>query len=405
MSVPLTLLVFISVPFIAIHTLWAAKKKRIYRAKELFYLRKHYSRLHDTLSNIKIVKSLFKEDWALRRVLDAFNKRIKRSLSMILFSRKTGLFNDLFLKINAALFWVLGGYLVIKGKLTFGALSAVSMYVALIVGEMYKLSSVIQAMNAEKRSISRCASFIREVSGETNDKESTAIRDREDGLDEIVFQDLSFTYPTGKRVFGGVNFSVRRGEWTLIRGPSGEGKTTLLSLFLRLFPCDTGTIRLGGTKISEMSRNYLSRNISAVHQEPYLFDESIMDNITLGEEVTPDALSGILALTKIDKLAEGLPLGYNTRIGEAAYSLSGGQKQRIAIARALARNPRILILDEATSFLDEPSEKELLTGIKNDFPDLTVIFVTHRSSALEFADNVFILTGGNIKKETAEHKL
>jgi ABC-type multidrug transport system fused ATPase/permease subunit len=404
MSVPLALLIFVSIPFIAVHTLWASKKKRIYRARELYYLRRHYSRFHDTLANIKIVKSLFKEEWALSRILDIFGKKTKRSLEAILFFRKAGFVNDIFLKANTALFWFIGGYLVIKGRLTFGALGAVSMYTALIVSEMYKLSGVVQSVNAERKSISRCAAFIKEVTAaaETGTKDALAGEKRARG--DITFRNVSFGYSPEKAVLKEVSFTAPSGGWTLIKGPSGEGKTTLLSLLLRLFPYSDGAVYIGEHSMLDITRSALRGAISAVHQEPYLLDESIMDNILLGESIDPARLKNILSITRADELARGLPLGYNTRVGEAAYSLSGGQKQRIAIARALAREPGILILDEATSFLDEASEKEVLSGIKESYPHLTVIFVTHRSSALEFADNIFELKDGKMTRETVYNK-
>lgn len=398
-SMPLTMLVFISLPFIAVHTLWASRKRKRYRVRELYYSGRHYSSINDSLINMKLIKSFFKEDWALKKVFNLFSRKTDGELKTALFFHKSRLAGDIIVKLNTVIFWLIGGYLIIKGGLSFGSFSAVSMYALLVVSEMHKLGGIFQGMNSERLAVKRSASFIREIFAEREVLLPERVTSPLEVNSFVEFRDIAFEYVPNKLLFEEVSFRVSTGSWTLIRGTSGEGKTTLLSLFLRLFPPKKGSILIDDKDISRIDKEAFFGNISAVHQEPYLFNDTIINNILLGEAEGTDSANKAIFCAKVDELANGLSVGYNTRVGEGGYSLSGGQKQRVAIARALARDPKILILDEATSFLDSESEKEIFRNIKEHYPHLTVIFVTHRTTAQDVADEVFTLSGGNLFKE------
>ncbi|MGB3082618.1 MAG: ABC transporter ATP-binding protein [Candidatus Omnitrophota bacterium] len=405
LSVPLTLLVLVTLPFIALHTAWTSKRRKKYRAKELYYSRKHFSILHDILLNIKLIKSFFKENWALERVTSLFRDRTNASLKSSLFFRRARFISDLFTKFNTVVFWLLGGYLIIKGPLTFGSFSAVSMYTALIISELDNLSGVIQELNEERSSIARSAAFISQITGRAEGSHnSDSIKNLEFDKD-IEFRDVTFGYKKDDPLFERLSFCAPAGKWTLIRGVSGVGKTSLLSLFLRLFFPEKGGIFIGGHDIRRIDRALFSGNISVVHQEPYLFNDTLINNILLGEKKEKGPIEKVLQCAKLDELVASLSMGYNSRVGEAGFSLSGGQRQRIAIARALAREPKILILDEATSFIDSKTEREIFGNIRRSYPSITVMFVTHRDTALKFADEILVLEEGNIKRGDHERIL
>jgi len=403
LCLPLALLVFVSLPFIALHAIWASQKSRKYRTEELSYSQKHHSYMHDTLLNMKLIKSFFKEDWAVERVISLFRGKVGRSLKSSLFFRKSHFVSDLFLKLNTAFFWLLGGYFIIKGNLSFGTFSAVSMYTVLIVSEMYNLSSFFQELNEERVSIKRSARFIREISEKKREVSPAAVIQGPRFEKDIEFKNVSFGYTKDRVLLDNLSFAVPASKWTLIRGESGIGKTTLLSLFLRLFPPGSGGIFIGGNEIEGIDKSIYSRNISVVHQEPYLFNDTLINNILLGESRKPEHIEKALHCAKLGGLAADLSMGYNSRVRESGSALSGGQKQRVAIARALARDPKILVFDEATSFLDTNMEEEIFENIKKHFSSLTVIFVTHRDSAKKLADEVFILEKGRVFKESNIH--
>ncbi|MFQ5952123.1 MAG: ABC transporter ATP-binding protein [Candidatus Omnitrophota bacterium] len=396
----LTLLVFLAFPFMALHTAWSSRKRKKYRASELYHIRKHSSLMHDLLLNVKLVKSFFKENWALERVISMFREKTEASRKSSSFYYKARFVSDLFTKVSTVIFWLLGGYLIIKGSLTFGAFSAVSMYTAMIISEAGNLSGFIQELNGERLSIKRNAEFIKEVSEGTRELYTLDTAKRPVFDRDIEFKEITFGYAKSKPLFEGLSFIIPTGKWTLIKGTSGIGKTSLLSLFLRLFRPASGGIYVGGNDIKRIDRTLFSRNISVVHQEPYLFNDSLINNILLGDKKETEIIEKLLYCTRLDELVGNLPMGYNSRVGESGFSLSGGQKQRIAIARALAREPKILILDEATSFIDSGMEQEIFENIKKLFPSITVMFVTHRETAWDFADETFTLKDRKICKES-----
>ncbi|MGB2651185.1 MAG: ABC transporter ATP-binding protein [Candidatus Omnitrophota bacterium] len=395
LSLPLTALVFISVPFVAVQAQWASRKKRRYRMSEFHHLKKHTSSFHDTLLNIKLVKSLSKEEWALKKTDSLFRKRIAATLRSALFFLRSNLLGDIISRLNILIFGLAGGYLIITGRLSLGSFSAVSMYAYLIVSELFQAGSVVEELSGERMSLKRCASFIKDISSE-EEKTNKGLLREQDFDENIELKDITFGYNSDRTIFEKISFVAPARKWTLLRGSSGEGKTTLLGLLLGLFPPREGAIHLGDKDLRSIERTSFSENVSVVHQEPYLFNDTMANNILLGEKKQMGDIEIALFCAKVDEVADGLLLGYNTRIGEAGSFLSGGQRQRIAIARALAREPRVLILDEATSFIDTDMEEEVFRNIRNFYPRLTVIFVTHRDTAVKYADEIAVLEKGKL---------
>ena len=402
LSAPLTLLVIVSLPFMAVNVIWASRGKNELYKRKMFWDQKHHACLNDTLLNIKMIKSFGREKWALERVMDFFIKKKNAFLDNQHFGGKVHFISSIFMRVNTALFWLVGGYLIIRGNLSFGSFTAVSMYTALIIAEIDNLGFVLQSLYAERSSIERCARFIKEF---PRDEEEPSGEARNafglSGLEgDIEFKNVSFEYTSGKPVFKDLSFTVPAGKWTLIRGASGAGKTTLLCLLMRLFRPASGGIHINGRDINLIDKDKFFGWIAAVHQEPYILNDTLRNNLLLGEDAEPGEALKALSCARASELVDELALGYNTVLGESGSSISGGQRQRIAIARALARHPGILVLDEATSFVDPGMEEEIFRHIKESFPGLTVIFVTHRESGAKFADEIFFLENGRIYDKT-----
>jgi ABC-type bacteriocin/lantibiotic exporter with double-glycine peptidase domain len=395
LSLPLTALIFISVPFVTVQAQWASRKKRRYRMREFHHLKKHTSSFHDKLLNMKLIKSLSKEDWALKKTDYLFRKRIAAALRSALFFLRSNLIGDIISRLNILVFGLVGGYLIINGRLSLGSFSAVSMYAYLIVSELFQAGSVVEELNGERMSLKRCAAFIKDISSGSGETKKNLLSERDFDKD-IKLKDVTFGYSPDRPVFERISFTAPAQRWTLLKGPSGAGKTTLLGLLLGLFPVREGAIYLGDKDLNKIERASFLGNVSIVHQEPYLFNDTLANNILLGEGRRIEDVREAIFCTKVDEVADGLILGYNTRIGEAGSSLSGGQKQRIAIARALAREPKVLILDEATSSIDTDMEEEIFRNIRKSYPCLTVIFVTHRDTAVKYADEIAVLERGKL---------
>ena len=218
---------------------------------------------------------------------------------------------------------------------------------------------------------------------------------------DIHFDDVKFRYGTRVEVFDSLNLIIRKGEITAITGESGSGKTTLVSLLQNLYPIQSGNIRIGNYDLRHLSNHSLRRIISVVPQKIDLFAGNVLDNIAVGE-FYPDMerVIGICDRLGMTKLIEQLPGGFNTWLGENGTSLSGGQQQRIAIARALYRDPEILILDEATSSLDSSAEAFVLNTLEMlRSENKTVIVIAHRLSTISLAQRVIVLDKGQVVQD------
>ena len=197
-----------------------------------------------------------------------------------------------------------------------------------------------------------------------------------------------------RRGVAAVTLEVEPGKTIALVGPTGSGKSTVAQLMVRLFDPDAGVIRLDGNDVVDLDRTDLADSTALVFQDAFLFDESIRQNITLGDEFSLAQVEAAAALAKVDEFVDGLPGGYETVVGERGSSLSGGQRQRVALARALIRTPRLMILDDATSAVDPAIEAEILDGLAT--LDTTVVIVAYRRSSILLADEVVFIEDGRI---------
>ncbi len=212
--------------------------------------------------------------------------------------------------------------------------------------------------------------------------------------DDLSTSSVATTSSEGTRGVSGVTLDVAPGRTVAIVGPTGSGKSTIAHLLVRLFDPDRGEISLDGHGLSQIDRDALSGAVSLVFQETFLFDDSVYENITLGEPFTDEQVVAAAQLAQADTFIRNLEYGYETRVGERGSSLSGGQRQRIAIARALVRRPRLLVLDDATSAVDPSVEGEILAGLAD--LNTTVVIVAYRRSSIVLADEVIYVEDGRV---------
>ena len=223
----------------------------------------------------------------------------------------------------------------------------------------------------------------------------------------LSFNDVSFSYGDEKdKVLSNINFQINKGEILALVGPSGAGKSTLVDLIPRFYDTLGGSIKIDGKDIKELKINSLRSLMGIVTQETFLFDDSVKANIAYGvENISDDKIKDAAIAANAHEFIKELPDGYNTIIGERGVSLSGGQKQRIAIARAIVKNPPILILDEATSSLDSESEKHVQSAIENLMSERTVFVIAHRLSTVHNANKILVLENGKIVQEGKHDEL
>jgi ATP-binding cassette subfamily B protein len=213
---------------------------------------------------------------------------------------------------------------------------------------------------------------------------------------EIEFRGLNFSY-NGNRVLHNLNLRVPAGSSLAIVGPTGSGKTTLVNLIPRIYDAEPGTVLIDGRPIRDYSLGSLRRSIGFVPQETFLFSDRVRENIALGvDSATDQQIHDAAAAANIAEDIESFPESYQTLVGERGITLSGGQKQRTAIARALIRDPRILILDDALSSVDTHTEDKILNHLRDVLHGRTTIFISHRVSTVRNADRIAVLHGGRI---------
>jgi ATP-binding cassette subfamily B protein len=210
----------------------------------------------------------------------------------------------------------------------------------------------------------------------------------------------------GTSILRGIDLSIREGETVAVVGPIGSGKTSLVRLIPRLLDPTAGTVRLDDVPLPDLPLERLRGAIGYVPQETFLFSLSVEENVRFGApELTTPELEEICRLARIDEDVKQFPNGYATRVGERGVLLSGGQKQRIALARALARGPRILVLDDALSAVDLRTEEEILKGLRSFRRGRTTVIVSHRVAAVRDADRILVLEEGRIAEEGTHEDL
>ena len=217
----------------------------------------------------------------------------------------------------------------------------------------------------------------------------------------LILTNINFKYPgTNFNVLKSINVQFESEKVTAIVGHSGSGKTTLLKLLLKFYQPDTGMIELGGKDLKTIPENFWRDQCGTVLQEGFIFNDTIANNIAIGEEdINWEKLFNAGRVASIQKFIEELPLNYNTKIGTEGLGISSGQKQRILIARAVYKNPSLLLFDEATSSLDAHNERVIMENLMNFYQRKTVVIIAHRLSTVKNADKILVLSEGKIIEE------
>ncbi|XP_074645282.1 ATP-binding cassette sub-family B member 10, mitochondrial-like [Tubulanus polymorphus] len=355
----------------------------------------------ERISNIRSVRAFAHEPEEMKsyrqRIEHVLNLSYKEALARGLFWASTGLSGNL---IMLSVFYN-GGLQMQEAQMTVGDLSAFLLYAAYIGVAMGGLSSFYTEMMRGLGASGRL--------WELTDRQPSIplftehIHSSQHGIKgDIIFNDISFTYPSRPDVqlFKELSLTAPSGQVTAVVGPSGSGKSTLTSLLLRFYDPNQGCIMINGNNISNMSPSWLRRHIGTVSQEPVLFSCSVAENIAYGafdpDSVTTEDITEAAKKANAFNFVNNFPDGFDTLVGERGLMLSGGQRQRIAIARAILRNPEILVLDEATSALDAESEYLVQEALERLMVGRTVITIAHRLSTIKNANQIAVLDNGHV---------
>jgi ATP-binding cassette, subfamily B, bacterial len=307
------------------------------------------------------------------------------------------------LTLSTATVFLYGGKLVIEGHLTIGGFVAFMAYHVKLLAPVQNLLGIYTSLLTGGVSLGRVFEVL-DVPIEV--EEPINPRPLAPFSHEIRFEQVSFRYTQEVPVLEDISFSIPKGSLCAIIGPSGSGKSTIGDLLVRFFDVQHGRVTLDGRDIREIELNALRASIAVVEQTPYLFRASIRENIAYGRPgATFDEIQACAESAGIHSFIQGLPQGYDTLIGERGSTLSVGERQRIALARALSRNPSILILDEPTSALDAESEAIVTDELKRGLYGRTTLVITHRTSLVQAADMVLVLEKGRIVELKALEKV
>ena len=295
----------------------------------------------------------------------------------------------------------LGSIQVIKGEMTVGVLLAFEIYTQRLLSPLSDLANISADLSVVNVSLKRIEKFLNEENYINNSVEILPKK-----IGDIVFDRVSFGYKEDLEILDRVSFEIKKGKIHAFVGESGAGKSTIVNLLYGLWQNYSGNIIIDGKDIKNLSIENVRKRISVVSQNIFLLDDSILNNIIL-DDPFPDLnrVEEALIRASMWKYVQDLEFGWDTNIGENGICLSGGEKQRMAIARAIYKNPEIIIFDEATSMLDNETENEIVQQVLTLFKNNTVIMIAHRLTTIRNADKIFVLNHGKIVEEGTHEML
>jgi ATP-binding cassette subfamily B multidrug efflux pump len=355
------------------------------------------ARAQENFSGVRVIRAYVQEEPEIRAFETANREYISRSLHLVRLMGMLWPTLELMLGIAVVLVLWLGGREVLQNRITTGQFVAFLTYITQLTWPVIALGYVINLFQRGTASLFRIHEIMTVVPEIADTPEVAAAGPAEREIaGTIEFRNLNFSYE-GTPVLHEINLRIPAGTSLAIVGPTGSGKTTLVNLIPRVYDTDPGSVVIDGKPIRSFPIDFLRANIGFVPQETFLFSDTIRENIAFGKDDATDAqIRAAADAANIATDIEGFPEGFDTVVGERGITLSGGQKQRTAIARAILRNPRILILDDALSSVDTHTEEKILNHLREVMRGRTTIFISHRVSTVQNADQIAVLHGGRI---------
>jgi len=363
--------------------------------------------VEETLSGVRAVKGFGAEPIMEVRLGSSADGVMREAMSVVRTrARYLPTLNTVPMLELAAVNWV-GGYLVLHHQLSIGMLVAFNAYLASLTGPLQSIGGYIVMIQRAVVSGYRLDSIIKRRSAVP---EPQVVRPLPPGPGAIKFSDVDFAYPTGQAeprlVLDGFEMSIAGGEVVALVGATGSGKTTLLSLLARLYDPVSGSVSLDGVDVRELSLRALRQAVAVVFEDSFLFNDTIAANLRVGNPAATGAeMERAAHLAQADEFIDELPQRYDTPVGERGMALSGGQRQRLALARALLADPRVLVLDDATSSVDAPRELQVVRALAEERCGRTTLIISHRPATIAVADRVLLIEAGRVVAEGTHESL
>lgn len=351
-------------------------------------------RLTETLGGIRVIKGFNAEAQEIKtfeKGVEELFLNVKASLTATSFVTSAG---ALLLGLASAGIMGIGGYMIMEGEMTFGDFLAFTLYLGFMIAPIVQMSNIGSQLTEAFAGLDRTEEIMN-TPLESDDRKRTRVLDSIIG--DVDFQNVSFAYESGKEVVKSINFKAPAGSVTALVGTSGSGKTTIAGLAATFLNPDSGKILLDGYDLQDVTLESFRSKLGVVLQDDFLFEGTIRENILFPRpDATEDELQKAVKAAHVQEFSDRFELGLDTLIGERGVKLSGGQRQRIAIARAILADPRILILDEATSNLDTESETLIQASLKELMKGRTTFVIAHRLSTIRQADQILVIEQGKI---------
>lgn len=400
----LTLYALLPLPFLSFVVYLVMKKvhSKFTRIQEKFSdLTTH---AQENFSGIRVVKSYEREENEINEYKKQSEEYLKRKMDLV---RLQALFMPVFFMIaglSAIIVVLAGGNMIINGTLTVGAIVAFMLYLVDLIWPMISfgwVANMIQQADASMKRLLKIFNEPIEISESGTDLELNQFKG------DVEFKNVSFRYAESLPwILKNMSFKIEHGQTVAFVGNTGVGKTSLVNLLPRLYDVTEGEIYFDGTDIRKIPLNVLRKNIGMVPQENFLFSDTLANNLVYGlNDGNQELIDQVSEIAQLSKDVSTFPDGYRTILGERGITLSGGQKQRSTLARALAINPKILILDDSFSAVDTDTEEEILKQLKSFMKDRTSIIISHRISTVKDSDKIFVLDNGIIVEEGTHDQL
>jgi ATP-binding cassette subfamily B protein len=393
LSLPLTLIALAVAP-----ALWfIAKRSRTRLHPATWYAQSQAAAVagvvDGAVSGVRVVKGFGQEEQETQKLREVSRKLFAGRMRTIRLNSKYTPALQSVPALGQVAMLALGGWLATKGDITLGTFVAFSAYLAQLVGPVRMLAMVLTVAQQARAGVERVFDLIDTRPGiKDGTKELPA-----DAPATVEFDDVSFEYAEGKPVLDGFSLEIAAGETVAVVGSSGSGKSTVSLLLPRFYDATRGAVLVGGHDVRELTFDSLRAAIGLVPEDSFLFSDTVRANIAYGHpEATQEEIENAARAAQADGFIAELPEGYDTKVGEHGLTLSGGQRQRIALARAILTDPRLLLLDDATSAVDARVEHEIHEALKHVMAGRTTLLIAHRRSTLNLADRIAVLDGGRL---------